>query len=321
MKGTPIWEDGAETWVAKLDPTGTRLLYGTFYGGSKGETSAAIAVDLDGSIYVTGNTWSPNLPVALNPVQKGHANVLLRDAYVAQFAEPPWFDADHVANGASFSGGAVAAGEIITIFGFSLGPKVLKTYNITAGKFDTTLGRTKITFDGVPAPIIYSNWGQTSIVVPYTVAGKQTTQVVVEYKGRPSAPVTLQVVDSAPGIFTASSNGSGQGAILLENYSVNGPGNAVPRGRAAMVYMTVGGESGVDGLLATGISQHPMTVTATVGGVDAPVIYAGPSPGLIWGLTQVNVIGPDKAPVGPAVPIVITFGNRSTQAGVTIAVK
>ena len=64
-----------------------------------------------------------------------------------------------------------------------------------------------------------------------------------------------------------------------------------------------------------------MTVTATVGGVDAPVIYAGPSPGLIWGLTQVNVIVPDKAPVGPAIPIMINFGNRSTQAGVTIAVK
>jgi len=322
VKAKPDRANGVEAWVAKLDPTGTRLLYGTYFGGTKDDTAAEIAVDPDASIYITGNTFSTDLPVALNPVQKAHnSNLLARDAYVAQFAEPPWFDAEHVANGASFRGGAIAPGEIITIYGLSLGPKVLKTYNITAGKFDTTLARTKITFDGVPAPIIYANWGQTSVVVPYSVAGKQTTQVVVEYKGRPSSPVTLQVADSAPGIFTASSNGSGQGAILLENYSVNGPANAVPRGRAAMVFMTVGGENGTDGLLATGIAQHPMTVSATVGGEDAPVIYAGPSPGLIWGLTQVNVIVPPTAPVGSAVPIVITFGNRSTQAGVTIAVK
>jgi uncharacterized protein (TIGR03437 family) len=238
-----------------------------------------------------------------------------------QLAEPPWFDASYVFNGASWTKGAVAPGEIITIYGFSLGPKVLKNYNITGGKFDSTLARTKITFDGVPAPIIYASWGQTSVVVPYSVAGKGTTQVVVEYKGRVGAPVTLQVADAAPGVFTAAATGSGQGAILLEDYSVNGPANAVPRGRAAMVFMTVGGENGTDGMLAAGIAQHPMPVTATIGGKPAQVIYAGPSPGLIWGLTQVNVIVPADAPTGTAVPIEIAFGGRSTQSGVTIAVK
>jgi uncharacterized protein (TIGR03437 family) len=215
----------------------------------------------------------------------------------------------------------VAAGEIITLYGFSLGPKVLKTYTMTGGKFDTTLGRTRITFDGVAAPVIYSSWGQTSVVVPYAVAGKRSTDVVVEYKGRRSAVVNLPVVDSAPGIFTTANSGSGQGAILLENYSVNGPGNPVARGRAAMVFMTVGGENGVDGVLAGGISQHPLPVSATIGGRDAPVLYAGPSPGLIWGLTQVNLLVPDNAPTGGAVPVVITFGTRQTQTGVTMAVK
>jgi len=62
-------------------------------------------------------------------------------------------------------------------------------------------------------------------------------------------------------------------------------------------------------------------VTARVGGMDAQVIYAGPSPGLIWGLTQVNVVVPTSVAAGAAVAITVTFGNRTTQADVTIAVK
>lgn len=314
--------DGAQAWVAKLDPTGARLIYGTYFGGNKDETCAGIAVDSDASLYISGETFSTDVPVSFDPVQRTKdPDLKTRDTYVTQIAEPPWFDAGHVANGASFQGGAIAAGEIITIYGTALGPKVLKTYTITGGKFDTYLGRTRITFDGVPAPVIYANWGQTSVVVPYSVAGKRTTEVVVDYKGRKSAPVTVQVVDSAPGIFTAANSGSGQGAILLEDYTVNSPANPVARGRAAMVFMTVGGENGADGVLATGIAQHPMPVRATVGGEDARVIYAGPSPGLIWGLTQVNVIIPANAPTGAAVPLVITFGSRSTQPGVTLSVK
>jgi len=129
------------------------------------------------------------------------------------------------------------------------------------------------------------------------------------------------VAGTSPGIFTAAATGSGQGAILLEDYSVNTAQNAVPRGRAAMIFATLGGENGVDGLLSPGIAQHPLTVTATIGGKDAQVIYAGPSPGLIWGLTQVNVIVPESAATGPNVPVTITVGGRSTQGGVTMAVK
>jgi uncharacterized protein (TIGR03437 family) len=321
-KSTVVRTDGQDSWAAKLNPSGTGLLYGTYFGGSDDETSAAIAIDSDSSIYITGNTFSTNLPLALNPAQGAHGDgARNRDAYVTQFVEPPWFVSAHIANAASFRGGAIAHGEIITIYGFSLGPKKLRTYNLTNGKFDTTLARTRVLFDGVEAPIIYASWGQTSIVVPYSVAGKQTTQAVFEYKGRRSAPVTLTVTDAAPGIFTLAQSGSGQGAILNQDYSVNGPNSRIAPGQVLMVYLTVGGENGKDGELAQGIQQHPMNVTARVGGMDAQVIYAGPSPGLIWGLTQVNVVVPTSVAAGAAVAITVTFGNRTTQADVTIAVK
>jgi hypothetical protein len=57
-----------DAFVAKLNPTGSALVYGTYLGGS-GVTSGGvdrgwgIAVDTNGSAYVTGDTDSANFPV------------------------------------------------------------------------------------------------------------------------------------------------------------------------------------------------------------------------------------------------------------------
>jgi uncharacterized protein (TIGR03437 family) len=48
--------------------------------------------------------------------------------------------------------------------------------------------------------------------------------------------------------------------------------------------------------------------------------YAGPIPGSMIGLLQINAVVPTGASTGVAVPVVITIGGNSTQAGVTLAV-
>jgi uncharacterized protein (TIGR03437 family) len=53
-----------EVFIAKLDPTGSKLLYCTYFGGSSGDRAFGIAVDSAGSAYVAGRTHSPDLPVA-----------------------------------------------------------------------------------------------------------------------------------------------------------------------------------------------------------------------------------------------------------------
>jgi hypothetical protein len=52
-----------DVFVAKLDPTGTTLLYSTYLGGSGADVGTAIAVGLDGNAHVTGATTSSNFPV------------------------------------------------------------------------------------------------------------------------------------------------------------------------------------------------------------------------------------------------------------------
>ncbi len=53
-----------DAFVAKFDPTGRKLVYVTYFGGSGGEYATGIAVDSAGNAYVTGYTNSIDLPTA-----------------------------------------------------------------------------------------------------------------------------------------------------------------------------------------------------------------------------------------------------------------
>ena len=60
-------------------------------------------------------------------------------------------------------------------------------------------------------------------------------------------------------------------------------------------------------------------VTATIGGVNASVSFAGLAPGFV-GLYQVNAVVPEGVVAGPAVPVVITQDGIASNT-VTIAVE
>ena len=51
-----------DVFIAKLNPTGSALVYATYLGGSSSETGTDIALDASGNAYVTGQTTSTNFP-------------------------------------------------------------------------------------------------------------------------------------------------------------------------------------------------------------------------------------------------------------------
>jgi uncharacterized protein (TIGR03437 family) len=61
--------------------------------------------------------------------------------------------------------------------------------------------------------------------------------------------------------------------------------------------------------------------TVTIGGVAATVTYAGWVADSVAGLYQINATVPTKATAGTAVPVVVTVGGVSSQAGVTMAIQ
>jgi hypothetical protein len=73
---------GGDAFVAKLNATGSALVYSTYLGGSRENDGYGIAVDVAGNAYVTGVTNSPDFPTA-NPLQPAYGGGLL-DAFVAK---------------------------------------------------------------------------------------------------------------------------------------------------------------------------------------------------------------------------------------------
>ena len=53
---------GTDAFITKVNPTGSGLVYSTYLGGSGREDAQAIAIDNNGNAYITGFTYSTDLP-------------------------------------------------------------------------------------------------------------------------------------------------------------------------------------------------------------------------------------------------------------------
>ncbi len=232
----------------------------------------------------------------------------------------------NVMHAASFLGGAVAPGQIVTIFTEAdSGPVQLTAAALDAsGRVSTTLAATRVYFDDLPAPLVYTSRRQISAIVPYGVAGRSQARVRVEYQGATTVSGIAAIAATAPGVFTYS-GGAGQAVAVNEDGTFNDAANRAAAGSIAVVYVTGEGvttPAGVDGRIAGEVLPAPVaTVEVFVGGVRADVIYAGAAPGVVTGVMQVNFRIPAQAAASPSVPLSVRVAGAASQNGVTIAVR
>jgi uncharacterized protein (TIGR03437 family) len=226
-------------------------------------------------------------------------------------------------NAASYSNGNVAPGEIVDIFGQNLGPAALTTGSLDInGNLSVGVAGAQVTFNGVPVPLLYASTYVLAAIVPYEVASASQTGVQVSYAGSLSPIQTFNLASSAPGIFTVDSSGNGQAIALNQDGSPNSDANAAVPGSVISVYATGGGLTNppqVTGSTATGKAQVAASVSATIGGQPAPVLYAGQAPSEIAGVIQVNLQVPNG--VTGDLPVVVTIGGNNSQATATVAVQ
>jgi uncharacterized protein (TIGR03437 family) len=301
LKVDPSYGATPATVNLTVDPTG--LGPGTY------KTNLSI-----GGSYPDSKIYYPLIPVTLTVLPNPNA---------------PTSTISRVADAASYLGGAVSPGEAMVLFGSALGPATLTTAQpASAGNFPSSLAGWTVYFDEIPAPIIYASDKQTVVMAPFGIAGRTTTNVTVTGSGPKSAAFAAPVSVTNPAVFTADSSGSGLAAAL--NVASDGSGSqntaATPAARGGVVTFFATGLGLTapvvpDGSLAGApLPQLTASVRVQVGGAAADVLYAGPAPGQIAGLMQINIRVPQSISTG-LVALLVIAGDNPSQPGVTLAVQ
>ena len=298
------------TRIRRISPDGNiNTIAGSSSAGYTGDGGPALNAEIDGGWgLVLGTSGSLYFADTLNNAVR----LLQVSSYGVTIGA--------VTNGATNETGAIAPGEIVVIYGTGLGPNALATYQPVFGIAGTSLAGTKVLFNGLAAPMVYSWVTQVAAVVPFELTGS-TAQVVVESGDQTSAPVTVPVAKVAPALFTINEDGTGQAVALNANGSINSATNAAQSGGTISLLGTGGGvltPAQLDGQVAIGEVNLAASVSVTIGGQPATVQYAGDAPSFITGVMEITVQIPSGVS-GTALPVVVTVGGVSSQAGVTIS--
>jgi uncharacterized protein (TIGR03437 family) len=311
-------------------PSGGSVAFTTASGASwltassiSGSTPATLTVTVAGNLAV--GIYSATVSVMVG------SNIVASILVTLTVTQPTLPTITGVLNAASFAAGAVSPGELISIVGTNLGPTAPAYLTLGAnGNVATSLGGVTVKVGGTVAPLIYASSTQINAVIPYEISGLLTLPLSVTYQGQGSNGLNLETALAAPGIFTQTSSGVGPGAILNQDYTLNGPANPAPRGSTVVIFMTGEGQTsppGVDGWVTVpSIGSGPITpapvlpLSATLAGQPAAVQFAGEAPGIVSGVLQVNLQIPTNAPTG-SLAIMVSIGNVNSQAGVTVSVQ
>src|ERR1019366_2845104 len=205
---------GAQAFVAKLNPTGSALLFSSLVGagGTLGTQGAAgLAVDGQGNILLAGNTNSSLPSITPGAFQPAFGKVTgVGAGFIAKISPPSSTPAIApsvgVVSGASFQAGIVP-NSWITIVGTNLSSKTDTWDNaVVNGTLPPSLDGVSVSVGGLPAYISYISPGQINALAPNVGAGNLS--VTVTNANGISAPVTAVAQMLQPAFF------------LFDNYAV-----------------------------------------------------------------------------------------------------
>ncbi len=279
---------GASYVFARSGTNWTQLAKLTAAGAAAGDL-AGWSVSLSGGTLVAG---APN-----KNGQQGIASVFLL----------PGISPGGVVHAASFAH-TVAPGSIASVFGINFAST---NGSASSVPLPTILNDVSMTVNNIPAPLIFVGEFQANFQVPFEV-NSGTATVVVTANGIPSAPATVNVTATEPGIFITGTN---QAVVLNPDLSVADGGHPAKVGSVVVMYVT--GLGALDHPIATGapassdpLSNAKVVPTVTIGGANAVVQFAGMTPGFV-GLGQINIVIPKLA--NGIYPVVVTQGGQASN--------
>ena len=244
---------------------------------------------------------------------------------------PIQFSSEGIVSAASFLPGAAPA-AIMSLFGVNLAgsTEVASEVPLPTSLAGTTvrvtaapvIGQVSQIIRGALAPLFFTSPGQINFLIPPVPLGP--ARITVTRTDGSSFSATIEIERVAPALFTADSSGSGVAAAQFIKIAADGTrtqGLIFDPNTLAAVPIDLGSEQDQVflALFGTGVRGFTSGVTATVGGVDVPVLGAVPQK-QFEGVDQVN-IGPlpleGTAGLGNAagrtLAIVLTVDGRQTN--------
>ncbi|MDX2042059.1 MAG: putative Ig domain-containing protein [Acidobacteriota bacterium] len=201
---------------------------------------------------------------------------------------------------ASYRGEALTSDQIVAVFGINL---ATTTQVATSVPLPTTLAGTTVKVRDSAnverlAPLFFVAPTQVNYLVPPGTAAGQATILITSGNGAVSGSV-VEIANVAPGIFVADASGRGLPAANALTFRADGSSSSRPvaqfdltTGRFVAVPIDLGA---IDdriflSLFATGVRGRSSldAVRAIIGGIEAPVSYAGDQGGFA-GLDQINI--------------------------------
>jgi uncharacterized protein (TIGR03437 family) len=321
-----------EVAVLELDPSGANLLFATRIGSGGRETAnpAGLAVDSAGDIYLAGNIQGPDLittPGAFQTTEPSPVPTCCYHGFVAKIAAtPPHISAVLDAAG---SQSGISPGAWISIYGTNLAytTRLWKDSEILGGKLPTLLDGVSVSIDGRLAAVNYISPIQLNVQVPDDTATGPVTLAVTTPQGTATTTVPMQTV--SPGLFMYQAANARYVAAQHADYSIVGPPGLYPGasspakpGEVIILYATGFGPTTPptpSGQVVTSAAPvvNLSAITATIGGLQATVQWAGITMAGVW---QLNVQVPAGAATGDAA-IVAQIGGKSTQGGAFVTVQ
>jgi len=231
-----------------------------------------------------------------------------------------------VTDAATFQFGApLGPGTLVSFFGTNLSASAEAASSLPLPK---KLSDVEVLVNDTPVPLLFAGPGQVNAQIPFEVLPDSEFQIELRRGSSLATPQTVIFSEARPGVFSLDQSGSGQGHIYIAraNGTQDLAGAATPAAAGDVVIIYSNGLGRTNPPVAAGqptpftnLSPTLNPATVTIGGRNAPVLFAGLVPGFV-SLYQINVVVPSGIAPTNSAPVVITVaGQQSTPS--TMAVR
>lgn len=218
----------------------------------------------------------------------------------------------------------VAPASLASIFGVNLSAQTAKGEPDANGQLPAELAGVSVQVGGQTTQLLYVSPGQVNFVVPASTAPGTANVVLQSTAVGQTFQGTVEVRNTAPGLFALDGSGSGPGAVLNGVTFTGGPflvetlANLGDDKRTRLAIYATGLRYAGNPFLDPSVTNVAASVTAQAKDSSGnlytlPVEYAGAAP-TYFGLDQVNVVLPPVLDGLGVLSLTLTVGSVSANA-------